>query len=298
MRIAVTGSHGLIGTALVQALEAGGHQVTPVVRAGDSGGEGVRWDPMGGTIDAAGLDGHDAVVNLAGPGIGDHRWTDDYKRLVRDARVKGTDLLARTLASLDRPPAVLATGSAVGYYGDRGDEDLTETSGPGSGFLAELVRDWEAAAAPAAEAGIRVVHLRTGIVLSAGGGALKKMLLPFRLGVGGRLGSGRQWFSWISIDDQVGAILHALAGGDVRGPVNFTAPAPVTNAVLTKALGRALHRPTVVPVPRFALRALLGVQLADEMVLGGQRVLPAALETSGYQFRHPTLDEALAAVLH
>jgi uncharacterized protein len=267
------------------------------VRRASRGASEVRWDPAAGSIDAAALEGHDAVVNLAGAGLGDRRWTADYKAAIRDSRVQGTALLARTLASLDRPPAVLASGSAVGFYGNRGDDELTEESGPGSGFLAEVVRDWEAATVPARDAGIRVATLRSAVVLSPQGGALRRQLLPFRLGVGGRLGSGRQWFSWISLDDEVGAIRHVLTHGDVQGPVNLSAPGPVTNAEFTRNLGRALRRPTVLPTPTAALWLLFGREMVAEMLLTSHRVLPAVLTASGYSFRHPAVDAALGHLL-
>ena len=294
MKVAITGSTGLIGSALVRSLEADGHQVTRLVRGQPSGPRQVAWDPTGGVIDAAGLEGHDAAVHLAGAGLGDHRWTDDYKAKVLDSRVAGTSLLAETLASLDRPPAVLASGSAVGYYGDRGDEELTEASPPGTGFLADVVQAWEAAAMPARQGGIRVALVRSGVVQSPQGGALKRLLLPFKLGLGGRIGSGRQWLSWVSLDDEVGAIRHVLGDESVSGPVNLTAPNPVTNAEFTRALGRVLHRPTLLPTPTPALQLVLGRELVSEMLLGGQRVLPAVLQASGYSFVHPSLEEALA----
>lgn len=297
MRVLVTGSSGLVGSALARSLEADGHDVTRLVRRAPSGAHEVRWDPTGGTIDAAGLEGHDAAVNLAGAGIGDQRWTARHKAAIRESRVRGTDLLARTLASLDRPPAVLASGSAVGFYGDRGDEELTEESGPGTGFLAEVVREWEAATAPAREAGIRVATFRSGIVLSTEGGALRRQLLPFRAGIGGRIGSGEQWFSWISIEDEVGGLRHILGRDDIQGPVNLTAPGPVTNAQFTRALGRALRRPTLLPTPTAALWILLGRELVAEMLMASQRVLPTVLVASGYSFRHPAIDAALSDLL-
>ncbi len=257
----------------------------------------MRWDPAAGSIDAVALEGHDAVVNLAGAGIGDRRWTAQHKAAIRDSRVQGTGLLARTLGSLQRPPAVLASGSAVGFYGDRGEEELTEESGPGSGFLAEVVQEWEAATAPAREAGIRVATLRSGVVLSAQGGALKRQLLPFRLGLGGRLGSGRQWLSWISIDDEVGAIRHVLVHDDVTGPVNLVAPGPVTNAEFTRRLGQALHRPTLLPTPTAALWLLFGREMVAEMLFASQRALPTVLTASGYSFDHPAVDSALTDLL-
>lgn len=297
MDVAVSGSHGFIGSALLQGLTAAGHRPRPLVR-GQVGAEGgIAWDPEGGTIDAAALEGLDAVVHLAGVGIGDKRWTPEQKERIRGSRVKGTALLARTLAGLVSPPRVLVSGSAVGYYGDRGDEILTEDSSPGDDFLAEVVRAWEDATAPAADAGIRVVRLRSGIVQSPDGGVLKKQLPLFKLGLGGPLGSGRQWVSWVSMDDEIGAILHALTAEDLAGPVNATAPQPVTGAALAKALGKALHRPAVLPVPRAVLRVVLGRQMADEMVTAGQRAVPARLQASGYSFRHPEAEAAMAAML-
>lgn len=291
MKVLVTGSHGLIGGELVADLRAGGHTVTPLVRRAAGPGE-ASWDPAAGTIDAAALEGHDAAVHLAGVGIGDHRWTPGHKKAVLESRVQGTGLLARTLASLSSPPRVLASGSAVGYYGDRGDEELTETSGPGSGFLSDVVQQWEAAAAPAAEAGVRVAFLRSGVVMSAKGGGLKKQLLAFKAGIAGRLGSGRQYLSWIAMTDHVAATRHVLATESLRGPVNVTA-IPVTNAELTKALGRVLRRPTVMPVPTPALNLLFGREMVAEMMLVSQRAVPAALEASGFQFRHPQIEPAL-----
>lgn len=291
MRVLVTGSHGLIGGELVADLRAGGHTVTPLVRRAADAGE-VSWDPAAGTIDAAALEGHDAAVHLAGVGIGDARWTPGHKKAVLESRVKGTGLLARTLASLSSPPPVLASGSAVGYYGDRGDEELTEQSGPGSGFLSEVVQQWEAAAAPAADAGIRVAYLRSGVVMSAKGGGLKKQLLPFKAGIGGRIGSGRQYLSWIAAADHASATQHVLATESLHGPVNLTA-IPVTNAEFTAALGRVLRRPTVMPVPTLALDLLFGRQMVAEMMLVSQRAVPAALEASGFRFRFPEIEPAL-----
>jgi uncharacterized protein len=296
MRVAVTGSTGLIGTALTAALADAGHEVVRVVR-GDARDAGtVRWDPQAGTIDAAGLAGIDAVVHLAGAGIADHRWTDAYKRELVDSRVLGTGLMARTLAALDPRPAVLISASGIDYYGDRGDDIVDETAPKGTGFLADLCARWEAAADPAREAGIRVAHTRSGIVLSPRGGALKKQLPLFKLGLGGRFGSGRQWQSWIAIDDEVDAMLHLLSA-DVAGPVNLTTPNPVTNADFTKALGAALHRPAVVPIPSFGPKLVVGSELADVLLFESKRIVPRVLEASGYQFRHPTLDVALRALL-
>ena len=296
MDVVVSGSHGLIGSALVPALAAAGHRVRRLVR-GTAGPDEVAWDPGAGTIDAGGLAGAGAVVHLAGVGIGDKRWTGEQKRRIRDSRVTGTSTLAAALAGLPTPPAVLVSASAVGFYGDRGDEVLTEDSGPGRGFLAEVVRDWEQAAAPAAEAGVRVVHTRTGVVQTPTGGALAKQLPLFKLGVGGPLGSGKQWVSWVSIDDAVGGILHALTTDSLRGPVNLCAPEPTTSAGLARAIGRALHRPAVLPVPKVALSVVLGGQMTNEMVLASQRAVPQRLLASGYRFRHPEIGPAMDDLL-
>ena len=271
--------------------------MTRLVRRPAAGPHEIRWDPTGGTLDPAALEAHNAVVHLAGASLGDHRWTNSYKAKVLDSRVAGTSLLAETLASLDRPPAVLASGSAIGYYGDRGDEELTERSAPGTGFLAEVVQAWEGAAAPATRAGIRVALLRSGVVQAPEGGALKRLLLPFRLGIGGRIGSGRQWLSWVAIDDEVGAIRHVITNSSVEGPVNVTSPNPVTNAEYTRVLGRVLHRPTLLPTPTPVLQLMLGRELVSEMLLGGQRVRPTVLQASGYTFARPSLEEALAGML-
>jgi uncharacterized protein (TIGR01777 family) len=295
VRIAITGSSGLIGTALRGSLDADGHTVVPIVRAA-SGPGAVTWDPAAGRLDPADLEGLDGVVHLAGAGIGDHRWTEAYKRVVMESRRTGTHLLADALAATtDRPP-VLVSGSAIGFYGDRGDEVLTETSGAGTGFLTEICREWEGGTASAAAAGIRVAHLRSGIVLDRTGGALAKLLPLFRVGLGGRMGSGRQWMSWITLTDEV-EVIRFLLTHDVRGPVDATAPNPVTNATFSKELGRALHRPAVVPVPAFGPRLLLGRELADELLFASQRVLPAALTDAGYVFRHRELAPALRSVL-
>ena len=295
MRVAITGASGLIGSALRRSLGDDGHEVVPLVRGGDR--PGVRWDPDAGTIDAAGLEGVDAVVHLAGEGIGEKRWTDEQKRRIRESRTKGTDLLARTLAGLSRKPAVLVSGSAMGVYGDRGDEVLTEESPPGEGFLPDLVVAWEEATAPAADAGIRVAHIRTGLVLDRDGGALPKLMPLFRFGLGGRMGSGRQWWSWITIDDEVRAIRHLIVTETASGPHNLAAPEPVTNAALTKALGRVLHRPAVVPVPAFGPKLLLGGELATELLFTSIRMVPAKLEASGFAFSHTDIDDGLRAVL-
>ncbi|MBI4884194.1 MAG: TIGR01777 family protein [Actinobacteria bacterium] len=299
MRVAITGASGLIGSALAGHLSAAGHTVVAVVRRTPKDGE-IFWDPPAGRLDPDDFIGIDAVVNLAGAGIQDHRWTAEYKRTLLASRTRSTALLATTLARLERKPAVLLSGSAVGFYGERGDEELAESSNRGSGFLAELCVEWEAATAAAEAAGIRVAHLRTGIVLSPRGGALKKQLPLFKLGLGGKFGSGRAWQSWISIDDEVAAIEHLLtnqSAGTVRGPVNLTAPLPVTNADFTKVLASVLRRPAVMRIPAFAPRLLLGGELANALLFSGQRVLPTELLKSGYEFRHPTLEVALRSLL-
>lgn len=294
MRIAVTGASGLIGSALVPALRAGGHEVSTLVRRDARAPDEIAWDPDAGVLDSAALEGVEAVVHLAGETIG-QRWTERARLEIMSSRVEGTRLLAEALASLDSRPAALVCASGIGYYGDRGDEELTERSGQGAGFAAEVAAVWEAAAEPARAAGIRVVQLRQGIVLARGGGALQRLLTPFRLGLGGRVGSGRQWWSWISLADVVRAYEHALAG-DLEGPVNATAPAPATNAELTKALGRALGRPTLLPLPAFAVKLAFG-QMGEELLLGSQRALPERLLASGFAFTTPDLDDALAAAL-
>jgi len=295
MRIAITGSSGLIGSALVASLEADGHTPVRVVR-GDGGPGTVRWDIEAGHIDAADLEGLDGVVHLAGEGIAEKRWTDDQKRKILESRTQGTALLAGALASLTDKPPVLVSGSAIGFYGDRGDEQLTEASEPGTGFAAEVAQAWEEAAAPAAAAGVRVARIRTGIVLAAKGGALERLAGIARFGVLGKIGSGRQWMSWISLADEVSAIRFLLEH-DVAGPVNLTAPGPVTNAVFTKTLGRVLNRPTFMPVPSFGPKLLLGSELARSLLFDGQRVLPDALVDAGYEFQHTDLEPTLEDLL-
>ena len=296
MRIAITGATGLIGRALTDDLRGDGHQVVRVTRSRAHAADGdVVWDPDADRIDAAGLEGLDGVVHLAGEPIGAARWSDDTKRRIRDSRVRGTDLLARTLAGLDAPPPVLVSSSAVGYYGDRGDEVLTEDSTPGDDFLAGVCVAWEAAADPARDAGIRVVHPRTGVVIAADGPLLDKVELPFRLGIGGRIGSGRQYVPWISLTDHVRA-LRLLLDEDLAGPVNLTGPEPVTNAELTRALGEILHRPTVLPIPTFAISALYG-EMGRTLASVSQRARPARLLAAGFTFVHPDLRSALRVAL-
>jgi uncharacterized protein (TIGR01777 family) len=297
MDVAITGASGLIGTALASALRTSGDRPVALVRRTVRAGEdAIEWNPAEGRIDTEALEGMHGVVHLAGAGIGDKRWTAAYKREVLESRTGPTRLLTETLASLQRPPAVLVSGSAIGYYGDRGDDVLTEASGPGTLFLSKVCVAWEAAAKPAVDAGIRVAYARTGIVLDAHGGALPKLLPLFKLGVGGRMGSGQQWWSWVSIDDEIRA-LRWLLEHDVTGPANLTAPEPVTNAAFSKILGRVLHRPSAFPVPSFGPKLLRGPELAQELLFASQRVQPEALVSSGFVFNHPDLETALRAVL-
>ncbi|GAA3262227.1 TIGR01777 family oxidoreductase [Streptomyces lavendulae] len=295
MRIALTGSSGLIGKALVRSLRADGHDTVRFVRRAPADPGEARWDPRAGYVDPAGLEGVDAVVHLAGAGVGDHRWTAAYKKEIRDSRVLGTAAIARAVAALDRPPAVLVCGSAIGYYGDTGDRPVDEGAPAGTGFLPSVCVDWEAAAAPARAAGIRTVFARTGLVVAAGGGAWGKLFPVFRAGIGGRLGNGRQYWSYISLDDEIAALRHIVDTPALSGPVNLTAPHPLTNREVTAAMGRILHRPTVCAVPAPVMRLALGEFAGD--VLGSQRVLPARLLESGFVFRHPGIEESIRAAL-
>jgi uncharacterized protein (TIGR01777 family) len=296
MNILVTGASGLLGSALVSALTSAGHSVTRLVRSQPQSGEkAARWDPMAGTIDTGAFEGLDAVVHLAGENIAE-RWTAAKKVKIRDSRVKGTQVLSEALSHLASPPTVLVSASAIGYYGDRGEAILTEESPPGSSFLSEVCRAWEAATEPARQQGIRVVPLRFGVVLSATGGALAKMLPPFRLGLGGILGSGRQYMSWIALDDAVGAIQHAIVTDSLQGPTNAAAPQANTNQEFTKTLGKVLGRPTAIPFPAFAARLMFG-EMADELLLASARVQPTKLLASGFSFRYPELEGALRHVL-
>lgn len=297
MKVAVSGASGLIGSALVPVLRGAGHDVVRLVRKPPQSTDEVEWDPAHGIIRSPGLAGVNAAVNLSGAGIAEKRWTPERKRVLLESRLGATRLLAETVATLSPQPEAFLSGSAIGWYGDTGSIAKTEEDPAGAGFAADLVRQWEEAAEPAAAAGVRTVLLRSGIVLSTEGGALAKQLPLFKLGAGGRLGTGEQYLSWISIDDEVGAILHALTHDDLTGPVNLVAPAPVTNAEFTVELGRALHRPTVLPVPLIGPRALFGRELVEELFLRGQRVMPARLEASGYQFRAPDLPTALRRIL-
>jgi uncharacterized protein (TIGR01777 family) len=294
LKVLVTGASGLIGSALVARLEARGDEVVRLTRSQPKGPRTYRWSPDDSELDARAVDGVHAAVHLAGETVVG-RWTQAKKRRILESRARGTTLVSAALAGSDPAPAALLCASGIGYYGDRGDTPLTEQSAPGASFLAEVARQWEAATAPARDAGIRVVNLRFGIVQSPHGGALATLLPIFRLGLGGRVGNGRQYVSWVAIDDVVGAIEHALATDSIAGPINVVAPAPVTNAEYARTLARLLHRPALMPAPAFAVRAVLG-EFAQEL-LGGQRVLPARLAASGYEFRYPELELALRHLL-
>jgi uncharacterized protein (TIGR01777 family) len=295
MRIAITGASGLIGTALSRQLTDDGHDVVRVVRRAPSDNE-IGWSVTEGRIDDGAFNGIDAVVHLAGAGIADKRWTDSYKKVLLESRTVGTALVAQAVNDAEDPPSVLLSGSAIGIYGSSDTETFTETSAAGSGFLAEICEAWESSAAPAQSDRTRVALLRTGIVMSTEGGALKKQLPVFKMMLGGKMGSGTQWQSWIHIDDEVGAIIHLL-NSTLAGPVNLTAPNPVTNAEFTKSLGGAVGRPTFMPIPKFGPKLVLGGELADNLLFSGQKVLPAALEADGFTFQHPTLDGALSNLL-
>lgn len=293
LTVAISGSSGFLGRNLRHFLTTGGHRVLRLVRSRKKAGDGaVYWNPAQGQVDHDGLRGVDAIVHLAGEPLVGVRWTAAKKQEILRSRKNGTDWIAHTAARLSPPPRVLVCASAVGYYGNRGDEKLTEESRPGRGFLAEVCKEWELAAAPARRAGIRVVHLRQGVALSPDGGALQLMLPAFRAGAGGRLGSGRQYLPWIGLDDTLGLILHAVATPQVSGPINVTAPLPVTNATFASALGRVLRRPTLLPVPSLAVYALMG-EMGRTVLLSGQRALPAEAERTGYGFLHPSIEEAL-----
>ena len=295
MDIAVSGSRGLVGSALVHFLTTEGHRVVRLVRA-SAGGDEVSWDPARGVENASRLEAVGAVVHLAGKNLAAGRWTSEFKEDIRRSRVEGTRRLCESLAGLSRRPKVLVTASAVGYYGSRGDEVLNEASAPGSDFLARVCQEWEAASEPASRAGIRVVHMRFGMILSPAGGALKKMLLPFTLGIGGRIGNGGQYVSWVAIDDAVGAIHHAICTEALKGPVNVVSPNQVTNAEFTRTLARVLSRPALLPLPAFGARLAFG-ELADALLLASQRVNPERLQGSGYRFQFPELEGAFRHVL-
>lgn len=295
MKVLITGSTGFIGKRLVSVLTEAGHTVVPLVRGEASPGS-VTWDPDIGVLDPQPLEGADVLIHLAGESIASGRWTETKKARIRDSRVKGTELLQKTLGAMSSPPPLWISGSAIGIYGDRDEEPLTVESSKGRGFLADVCEEWEAAALPAADKGIRVVLLRTGVVLDPSGGALGMMLTPFKMGAGGRIGSGKQFMSWITREDMVRAILFLIDHPEINGPVNMVAPNPVTNAEFTRTLGKALHRPTFMPMPKFAARLAFG-EMADECLLASQRVLPDKLICAGYPFLHPNLEGALAAML-
>jgi uncharacterized protein len=290
--IAISGANGLVGTALKSRLKANRVQILNVTRRAVAALNDVSWDPAAGVVDASRLNGADAFVHLAGENIATSRWTAAKRDRIRESRVEGTRIIAESLAALSSKPSVMICASAIGFYGNRGEQILDETAAAGDGFLADVCRDWESATRPAIDAGIRVVHLRIGVIISRHGGALPRMLMPFRMGVGGRVGSGRQYWSWISLEDVVGAIEHCLAHPEISGPVNCVTPTPVTNLEFTKALGRVLSRPTILPMPAFAAKLALG-QMAEDLLLTSARVIPERLMESGYTFRQPELVQAL-----
>ncbi|CAN5692824.1 TIGR01777 family oxidoreductase [soil metagenome] len=299
MRILISGASGFIGSTLADKLTSSGHRVIRLTRRPVSRGQdAVQWDPESGRLEPADLDGVEAVVHLAGEGIGDHRWTEGHKARVLDSRVRGTNLLAVTIAGLESPPKVMVSQSGAHYYGfESGERILTEDDPPGGGFLARVVEQWEAATEPAEKAGIRVVRTRSGVVLSPDGGALQRQLLPFKLGIGGKLGSGRQYLSWISLADEVAAMEFLLERDDISGPVNLVSPNPVTNAEFTRALGDALGRPTFMPVPSVAIKLMFSTEMAEEMIFGGQRLRPKRLQDAGFEFRDPEAEAALRRML-
>ncbi len=294
MKIVISGASGLVGGALCKSLSSQGHEVIKLVRR-DAGPGSIKWDPNEGKLDGQQLEGCDAVINLAGEPVA-QRWNDEIKAKIKESRVKATKLLADTISGLKNPPKVFISASAIGYYGDKGDATVTESSSVGLDFLSEVCRAWEEATSAASNRGIRTVNLRIGVALSPKGGALAKMLPPFMMGGGGILGTGRQYMSWVSLDDLVGVVNFALQNESVKGPVNVVAPNPVTNAEFTKVLGKVIGRPTIFPVPAFGLKLLFG-QMAEEMLLTGSKVLPEKLESAGYKFQYPTLEPALKHAL-
>ena len=296
MKILISGSHGLVGTALIKSLEADRHEIFRLVRHYPHSPSEIEWSPERYSIALSMIEGFDAVVHLAGESIAEGRWTDEKKKRIRESRVKGTRLLGDALANLTQQPRVMISASAVGYYGNRGDETLTEMSSPGDDFLSEVCVEWEKATDMAKEKGIRTVNARFGIILDKDGGALKKMLPPFKMGIGGRIGDGKQWMSWIVLDDVIGGIKFSLTNDSLQGPVNFVAPNPVRNAEFTKTLGRVLSRPTIFPIPAFGVRLVFG-EMADALLLASQRVDCARLKNIGYEFKHASLDGALTHVL-
>ena len=298
MKILVSGSHGLVGKALVRSLTGDGHEVIRLVRGEHAlGSPEVGWQPQQGRIDVEHLEGIHAVVHLAGENIASGRWSAEKKKAIRESRVKGTALLSNALAQLSRPPSAFLSASAIGYYGDRGDESLTEKSAPGKDFLSSVCVEWEAATRPAVEKGIRTIYTRFGIILDPNEGALGKMLPPFRMGVGGRVGDGKQWMSWIALDDVVNGLKFLIEDELVQGPVNFVAPEPVRNTEFTATLGRILKRPTFFPIPAFGARLAFG-EMADALLLSSQKVEPSVLEDKGFMFTWPTLEPALRHLIH
>jgi uncharacterized protein (TIGR01777 family) len=295
MKILVSGSHGLVGKALTTSLANSGHEIVSLVRQSANDSE-IEWHPNQGKINRQQLEGFDVVVHLAGESIASGRWTEEKKKKIRESRVKGTELLSSALARLSQPPSTLINASAIGFYGNRGDELLTEKSAPGEGFLPEVCMEWEKATGQAEAKGIKTIHTRFGIILDEKGGALERMLTPFRMGVGGKVGNGKQWMSWIALDDVISALRFLIDQPGSEGPVNFTAPNPVTNADFTEALGNVLSRPTLFSVPAFAARLAFG-EMADELLLSSAKVEPERLKESGYQFKHPELSSALKAIL-
>jgi uncharacterized protein len=297
MKILVSGSTGLVGKALIKSLTNDGHEVVRLVRRERTPGAfEIEWHPNQGQIDSQQLEGLDAVIHLAGDSIASGRWSEEKKRSIRESRTKGTSLLSESLARMSQPPSVFLSASAIGYYGNRGDELLTESSAPGNDFLADVCVAWEAATKPAVEKGIRTVFSRFGIILDSDGGALAKMLTPFRMGIGGRVGDGTQWMSWIALHDVVAALRFLIADESISGPVNVVAPNPVTNAEFTKTLGRTLSRPTIFPMPAFGARLVFG-EMADALLLSSQKVEPSVLEDRGFLFSWPTLEPALKHIL-
>ncbi len=291
MRVAITGASGLIGTALVDHLRTEGHEVFKLVRRAAQASDEITWDPAAGTIDLNALQGVEGVVHLAGAGVGDHRWSDEYKREILDSRVNGTNTIVEAMTQLDPMPRVLVSGSAIGWYGDTADRAVNETAPAGTGFLADVVQAWEAATMPAKEAGIRVVRARTGLVVAKHGGAWARMFPLFKMGIGGKLGNGKQYWSWISLRDEVAALTFCLTNETIQGPVNLTGPTPQTNADVTKAMGKVMGRPTLFPAPATALKIALG-EFSTE-VLGSSRVLPDVLTKAGFIWQDPTIDDAI-----
>jgi uncharacterized protein (TIGR01777 family) len=297
MKVIVTGSTGMVGTDLCAQLQADGHEVARLVRRPAAVDNEIQWNPADGTIEADKLEGCDAIIHLAGENIAGRRWSDAFKSKIRDSRVKGTRLLAEAVAGLNSPPSVVVCASAIGYYGDRGEEVMLEDSLPGDDFLANICQEWERAADPLRSRGIRTVHLRIGVILSSKGGALAKMLFPFKMGVGGVIGDGRQYMSWVSLDDAIGALMHCMNRTDLQGPVNGTSPNPATNREFTKTFGKVLNRPTILPMPAFVAKLAFG-EMGQALMLASTRVVPKKLQDTGYQFRYSNLEDAIQQAVH